>query len=97
MTKFIDKIPFVREYKAADLSVKAFLTFSVGLMLAPVSYSFFWFALFLIGFEIIIAKLQGFDFMTRIVMIAASLIGWVLGRLLVKMDPLGEIKSTIGF
>lgn len=79
-------LPFVKEYGKAQLCIKAFLVFAIGLFLSPLSYSLFWFLFFLIVFEILLATRAGYDFRTRIVLIMASVAGYVLGRLLVHME-----------
>lgn len=96
----IDKVknmPLVKEYRRVDLPVKALITFSVGFLLAPLSNSLLWFLLYLVVFEIILASFAGFDLYTRFVIIVASIVGWLLGRLIVNLDPLGEAKELIGY
>lgn len=87
------KIPIVYEYKKADLPVKAVIGFTIGFIIAPLSYSVYWFLGFLILSEIFWTVKSGFNFNTRSVMILASVLGWVLGRLIVNYDPITEMTS----
>lgn len=82
----MNSIPFVMEYRKANLGIKAFLAFAIGLFLSPLSYSIYWFLFFLVVFEIVLATRAGYSFKTRIVMIIASVLGFVLGRVIVHMD-----------
>lgn len=79
-------IPFIKEYRKSSTFIKAFFTFSIGFFLSPLSHSIFWFLFFLIMFEIILATRAGYDFRTRIIMIIASVLGYVLGKLIVNMN-----------
>lgn len=82
----MNRVPFVSEYRKANLLIKAFLAFAIGLFLSPLSYSVYWFIFFLVVFEIFLATRAGYSFKTRLAMIIASVLGFVLGRIIVHMD-----------
>jgi len=92
----IKSLPLVRDYQKTQLWIKALITFSVGFLIAPLSYSLLWFLVYLVVFEVVIAMYAGFDFYTRFVMVTASITGWILGRLIVQMNPFADIENLLG-
>ena len=96
-------------YNKGILELRLFLAFGVTLVFAPWGYGITYFLLFALIFEVVFfCRCETYPFKDRLGALCASILGWLLGRLLMEetrdenimedvTTRIREIKNSIGF